>query len=216
MRLPGIGNSKQAVLLACLAVVLVLAVVRWRPGGAPPPPAATASRGRSAAAALGEDAASGTARSAGRGRAHETSPEEVPILAPEDFNPPSRKQIVETGRDLFDAPREPTRRPPPTPYPPPPPPGDARYIGPMPPPPPTPTPRAPEISFRFVGTFGPKAHPIAVIQQGDRVYNVRAGDILFDKFVLRSVGYESIEVGFVGYPQTADTRVGITSNTPTP
>jgi hypothetical protein len=118
---------------------------------------------------------------------------------------------AEADRDLFDL-REPTRKPPPTPYPPPPPPGDTRFIGPLPAPGPTPTPRPPEVTFKFVGTFGPKGHPIAVIQEGDKVYNVRAGDVLFDKFVLKNVGYESIDIGFVGYPETESRRIGITPN----
>ena len=212
MALPkAIGSPRQAILLVALAVLLVLAVVRWRPGGAPPRPASApvAVQTRTASTAPGDDAAPSRAT---RGRAREVRPEEVQVIAEDDFKVRPSREGTDTGRDLFDSPREPTKKPPPTPLPPPPPPGDARFIGPLPPPPPTPTPRPPDVTFKFVGTFGPKGHPIAVIQEGDKVYNVREGDVLFDKFVLRSVGYESIDVGFVGYPEAKPTRIGITPN----
>jgi hypothetical protein len=210
--LSALGSRKQAILLGVLAVVLVLAVVRWRPGGAPSRPetrAAAAPAPRAAADAAAEE----PAPRAGRARSREkpVSPDEVPILSPEDFAVHPGPGGSDTGRDLFDL-REPTKPPPPTPFPPPPPPGDTRFIGPLPPPPPTPTPRPPDVTFKFVGTFGPKSRPIAVIQEGDRIYNVRAGDVLFDKFVLRSVGYESIDIGFVGFPETESRRIGITPN----
>ena len=200
-----------------LAIVLVLAVVRWRPGGAPSQPPAPARRRIRVPSGAGVRAADEPRRrrrgpSKTKTREKLVSPDEVPILAPEDFAVHPAPAASDTGRDLFDAPREPTKPPPPTPYPPPPPPGDTRFIGPLPPPPPTPTPRPPEVSFKFVGTFGPKAHPIAVIQEGDKVYNVRVGDVLFDKYVLRSVGYESIDIGFVGFPETESQRIGITPN----
>jgi hypothetical protein len=215
-RIAALGSKKQAILLAVLAVVLVLAVVRWRPGGgapAPSPSATVAARqGRSASAADDSPAATAPALpSRGGSRVREVKPDDVPIIDPDDFKVPAPRDAADTGRDLFDL-REPTRKPPPTPYPPPPPPGDTRFIGPLPAPGPTPTPRPPEITFKFVGTFGPKGHPIAVILDGDKVYNVRAGDILFDKFVLRSVGYESIDIGFVGYADTESRRIGITPN----
>ena len=82
-------------------------------------------------------------------------------------------------------------------------------MGPLPPPPPTPTPKPPDVSFKFLGSFGPKDNPIAVIQQGDEIFNARAGDTLFGKFVLRKVGYESIDVGFVGFAQTESKRLPI-------
>jgi hypothetical protein len=85
-----------------------------------------------------------------------------------------------------------------------------RFVGPLPPPPPTPTPKPPDIAFKFIGTFGPKEHPIAVVQQGDQVLNVRTGDTLFGKFILKKVGYESIDVGFVGFPESETRRLGIT------
>lgn len=208
-KLSALGSKRQAALLGVLAILLVLAVVRWRPGGSPPRPAGPAV-GRAPAAGDVDDSALGRG-ARGRSREKEVSPDEVPILAPEDFAVRSSHGATDPGRDLFDL-REPTRRPPPTPFPPPPPPGDARFIGPLPPPPPTPTPKPPEVTFKFVGTFGPKSRPIAVIQEGDKVFNVRAGDVLFDKFVLRSVGYESIDIGFVGFPETETRRIGITPN----
>ena len=72
-------------------------------------------------------------------------------------------------------------------------------MGPLPPPPPTPTPAPPSIPFKFIGSFGPRERPIAVLAAGDRLVNARAGDVVFDRFILRKVGYESIDVGYVGF-----------------
>jgi hypothetical protein len=209
-----LGSRRQAILLGSLAVVLLLAVVRWRPGGDAPAPAQVAARpaaaGPSAPKAGGEV---GEEASPARGRrpaTKEVNPEDVPVLDPKDFAPATgAKGSGDPGRDLFEL-REPTRPPLPTPTPAPPAPGDVRFVGPMPPPPPTPTPKPPEIGFKFIGSFGPKEHPIAVVQQGEQVLNVRAGDTLFGKFILRKVGYESIDVGFVGFPETETRRLGIT------
>ncbi len=134
--------------------------------------------------------------------------DEVPVINKEDFNPPRGAGGVDGGRDLFDL-RDPTRPPPPTPTPRPPAPGEGAFVGPLPPPPPTPTPKPPDVTFKFLGSFGPKENPIAVIQQGDEIFNARAGDTLFGKFVLRKVGYESIDVGFVGFAQAESKRLPI-------
>ena len=210
----GLGSKRQAYLLAALAVLLLLFVVRWRPGGGPEaaPTASADLRGPHAGnASLDGDAPAPAPVARERRSTKITSPDEVPLLKPEDFDPSSvRGGSADTGRDLFGFAKEPTRIPPPTPTPHGPLPGEAGYIGPMPPPPPTPTPKPPDITFKFLGTFGPKDHPIAVIQQGDAIYNVRAGDVLFSKFVLRKVGYESIDVGFVGFADSETKRVGIT------
>lgn len=213
MKLPGsIGSRRQAILLAALAFLLLMAVVRWRPGGgdapAPGSGAALARPGRSDAGGVADEAAPAATRGR-RLAAKEVSPDEVPILSVKDFAPAPVHGPADPGRDLFDL-REPTLRPPPTPTPAPPGPGDPRFIGPLPPPPPAPTPKPPEIAFKFIGTFGSKEHPIAVVQQGDEILNVRAGDTLFGKFVLRKVGYESIDVGFVGFPPSETRRLGIT------
>ncbi len=203
---PSVGSKKQGILLAILAAVLLLAVVRWRPGGAAPPASRVA---RPGADPIAEEAPATAARGGRRGAGKEVSPDEVPIISAKDLGPAPARGGADTGRDLFDL-REPTRRPPPTPTPAPPAPGDVRFVGPLPPPPPTPTPAPPEVTFKFLGTFGAKDHPIAVVQLGDQIFNARAGDTLFGKFVLRRVGYESIDVGFVGFPQSETRRVGIT------
>jgi hypothetical protein len=130
----------------------------------------------------------------------------------EDLNPPRARRAGEDGRNIFDL-RVPTLPPPPTPTPPPPPPpapGSASFVGPLPPPLPTPTPVPPEINFKFIGTFGPRDHPIAVLLMGDQLLNARAGDVVFDRFILRNIGYESVDVGFVGYPPASTRRLGIT------
>ncbi len=206
-----LGSRRQAILLASLGIVLLLAVVRWRPGGEAT--ARVAARPDSAGPSAQKAGAVGEETSPARGRrpaTREVNPEDVPLLDPNDFAPATgARGNGDPGRDLFEL-REPTRPPLPTPTPAPPAPGDVRFIGPLPPPPPTPTPKPPEIGFKFIGSFGPKEHPIAVVQQGDQVLNGRAGDTLFGKFILRKVGYESIDVGFVGFPEAETRRLGIT------
>jgi len=50
-----------------------------------------------------------------------------------------------------------------------------------------------------------------VLVSGDQVVNARSGDVVFARFILRKVGYESIDVGFVGFAPTETRRVGISS-----
>ena len=210
--IPGkMGSRRQAILLGVLAAVLALFVVRWRSSGSRSAGIATvrpATPGASTPTDIAAEPAPARPR-AGSSKKNVTA-EDVPSISPEDLRP-RPPHSVSTERDLFDL-REPTRPPPPTPTPAPPPPpqpGDPRYVGPLPPPPPTPTPAPPPISFKFVGSFGPRDRPIAVLAAGDRIVNARAGDTVFEQFILRRVGYESIDVGFVGFPEREKRRVGI-------
>ncbi len=196
-------NARQVVLFGILGVLLLFAV-RWRSSGlraAPPPPGVASDPLADAAPARPR---------AGAGARKTISAEEVTSISKDDLRPrPPRAASGE--RDLFD-PREPTHTPAPTATPPPPPPpepGDPRYVGPLPPPPPTPTPAPPAIPFKFIGSFGPRERPIAVLGAGERLVNARAGDKVFDQFILRRVGYESIDVGFVGFPDSEVRRIGI-------
>lgn len=199
-----LGTSRQALLAAALAVVLFFAIVRWR---GKDQPAASAPPGADVAR-IEEEPRRGGGRG---GRARDVSPDEVPMISSDDLDPRPAGAGAGPSRDLFDF-REPTPRPLPAPTPPPPPPpapGEARFVGPLPPPPPPPTPAPPEITFRFIGTFGPRERPIAVLVAGDQVLNARSGDVVFDRFILRKVGYESIDVGFVGFATGETRRLGI-------
>jgi len=211
MKAPSPATRRQLYILAALAVVLILAVVKWggKGSGEAPSPAPS----RVAGAAGPEDEGAAAARPRPRaGREKVVAPEDVPFVSVEDLNPPRARRAGDDGRNIFDL-RVPTLPPPPTATPPPPPPpapGSAAFVGPLPPPLPTPTPVPPEINFKFIGTFGPRDHPIAVLLMGDQLLNAHVGDVVFDRFILRNIGYESVDVGFVGYPPASTRRLGIT------
>jgi hypothetical protein len=196
-----IGTRRQAILFGSLAVVLLFAVVKWSAReksapveasipapaaerGAPPPPFA---RNR-------------------KPPARPVAPEEIPHLTARDLEPHVRGGAIDTGRDLFDF-REPTPTPPPVPTPAP---TIPPTFGPPGPPTPLPTPAPPSISFQLIGIFGQKERPIAVLRSGDQITNARKGDVVFGQFKIQNVGYESIDVGFVGFPPAESRRLPIT------
>jgi hypothetical protein len=78
---------------------------------------------------------------------------------------------------------------------------------PVPPPPPPPVP--PAFDFKYIGTFGGAANPIATFARNGEIVNVHAGDTIDGKFILRSIGIESVEIGYVGFPPDQRTRVPI-------
>lgn len=182
----------QIALLGTLFALLLLMILRTGPGSSSSAPAAVRAQGDP-----GEERATGF----GRGKESKISPEDIPDIDSAAFSTRPGK-VSPAARDLFKF-KEPP--PPPRKYVPPPPqyiaPNDPRFIGPRPPPPPPPPPTPPPIPFQFTGTFGPVRRPIAVILEGDRLSVVRTGDVVDEKFIIRNVGYESLDVGFVGFPE---------------
>jgi hypothetical protein len=73
-------------------------------------------------------------------------------------------------------------------------------------------PHLPEIDLRFLGSFGPRSQPIAVFADagGSNIYNAREGDTLEGKFIVRKIGYESVDLAFVGFPDVPARRLGVT------
>jgi hypothetical protein len=202
MKAPALGTRKQAILFGALAVLLLFAVVKW--SGRDKTPAAPAP------GAVAEKREAPPARG-GRPRVRTVGPEEIPLLTERDLDPRLGAGGSDPIRDLFDF-REPTPTPPPVPTPaptPPPGPGQPGFVGPLPPPPPTPTPAPPEITFRLMGIFGPTDRPIAALLNGDQLINAREGDVVLRDFRIQKIGYESIDVGFVGFPPTESRRLGI-------
>ncbi|MEP6768157.1 MAG: hypothetical protein ABJC61_05775 [Acidobacteriota bacterium] len=208
-----LGNRKQLGWLLVAATFLVLVVVRWRSAPAAPAASTPTTSARSAgtpAPAGAPDEDRPTARARNRDVKPATA-DDVPIITTKDLDPQRGRPGAPGSRNLFDL-RAPTPIPPPTPTPAPPPPpapGSGAFIGPLPPPPPTPTPAPPEIGFKFIGTLGPKDRPFAVLVQGDQIINARTGEVVFDRFIVRRVGYESVDVGFVGFAPSHVRRIGI-------
>jgi hypothetical protein len=74
-----------------------------------------------------------------------------------------------------------------------------------PPQPPVPVP--PQFTMKYIGTFGPANNPIATFNGNGEIVNVRVGETIDGKFILRSIGIESVENGYVGFPADQKTRI---------
>jgi hypothetical protein len=72
-------------------------------------------------------------------------------------------------------------------------------------PPPKPVP--PQFTLKYIGTFGPPSNPIATFNGNGQIVNVRVGETFDGKFILLSIGIESVEIGYVGFPTDVKTRV---------
>ena len=82
-----------------------------------------------------------------------------------------------------------------------------KYIKEHPPAPPPPTP--PPFSYKYIGTFGPANDPIATFSGNGQIVNVRVGETFDGKFILRGIGIESVDIGYVGFPADVKTRVPV-------
>jgi hypothetical protein len=82
-----------------------------------------------------------------------------------------------------------------------PPPQDVRPTPPVPQPPP--------VDVVFLGSFGPQTRRLAVFSDGAEIYNVLEGEILKEQFVVVRIGFESADVGFVGFPDAPAKRLEI-------
>ena len=121
----------------------------------------------------------------------------------------SQSGSYKSERNLF-AYKEPPPPPPPKPQP--------RMIvePPLPPPPPVPVappapvvPQPPQFPYHYIGTFGTANNPIATFSNSGEIVNVHVGETIDGKFVLRSIGIESVEIGYVGFPADVKTRIPI-------
>lgn len=80
-----------------------------------------------------------------------------------------------------------------------------RLHPPVPPPPPPPVP--PQFTYKYIGTFGSPESPIATFSGNGEIVNVRVGETIAGKFILRNIGIESVDIGYVGFPPDVHTRV---------
>lgn len=183
-------ETRQKLLLAVLLVVLAFVAVRT----------VRQFSGSGSPGAVGRPAATREARDAGAaaGSGFEIVELELDRLQqkPGEFEP---------GRDPFryrqnEAPKAPPPRRKPKPQPQRPKPQPAAQQQPARPSPPTP-------DFVFLGSFGPEEKRIAVFSDKQEIFNVMEGDVLKEDFVVRKIGYESADVGFVHFPEEPARRL---------
>lgn len=77
----------------------------------------------------------------------------------------------------------------------------------IPPPPPPLTP--PPFTYKFLGTFGTPARPLAVFSSGDEIVNVRVGETFGGQFILLHIGIETVDIGFKGFPPDVRQRIPV-------
>lgn len=111
------------------------------------------------------------------------------------------------GRDPFRFRPKEVAKPPPPPPPPPPKPAEDK-------PKPRPKrpqqaakPRPPEPAFKFLGSFGPRDGLIAVFSDNVEIFNVAEGDVFKEAFVVKKIGYESADIGWVDFPNEPARRL---------
>lgn len=76
-----------------------------------------------------------------------------------------------------------------------------------PPPPPPPKPEPPAFTYKYIGTFGSPGNPIATFARDGEIVNARVGDVVEGKYILRGIGIESVEIGFIGFPPDERRRI---------
>lgn len=79
---------------------------------------------------------------------------------------------------------------------------------------PTPTPTAtpiipPAIPYKAIGRFGPRDAPIVTLEEGGRLLNVREGDVLDGRFLVKKINRESVDFAFVGLPPDITRRLPV-------
>jgi hypothetical protein len=70
-------------------------------------------------------------------------------------------------------------------------------------------PKPPQVTFGYLGSFGPAARRIAVLSDGANIWNAREGDIVEGKFEVAKIGLESVDIKFVGFPDTPPLRLAV-------
>jgi hypothetical protein len=70
-------------------------------------------------------------------------------------------------------------------------------------------PKPPSVDVNFLGSFGPPDRRIAVFSDGEAIYNALAGDVLEEKFIVAGIGYESVDLSYVDFPELPPKRLAV-------
>ena len=72
-------------------------------------------------------------------------------------------------------------------------------------------PKPPEFTMEYLGLFGPPDKRIAVFSNGKTEVIAREGEVIDNKFIVARIGYESVDIRFVGFPDWPAKRLGVRS-----
>jgi hypothetical protein len=179
-----------AALLGVLAVVVIVAAIRFLGGGG------------MAGSATGSGGLEYTARN-------------IPPLEISGVRGTTGEQVDSEGNPFaYRPPPTPTRNltPPPTPIP-------RATMPPRPTPTPRiaygldgrPKPPPPPFNREYIGYLGPKPMLVAAFRKGGQdstdIEVAVVGDVIDDIYIVRAIGLESVTIGFVGYDVSEDTSV---------
>jgi hypothetical protein len=70
-------------------------------------------------------------------------------------------------------------------------------------------PKPPPFTMSYLGSFGPPSRRIAVFSDGKTIYNALKGEVLAGKFIVAEIGYESVDIRFVGFPDWPPQRLAV-------
>lgn len=70
-------------------------------------------------------------------------------------------------------------------------------------------PKPPPFTLQYLGKFGPAERPIAVFTDGKTILNVQEGEVIQGKFIVGQIGFESVEIQFVEFPNWPSQRLPV-------
>ncbi len=72
-----------------------------------------------------------------------------------------------------------------------------------------PSPHPADFDLQYLGRFGPSDKQIAVFTKGKMILNKQEGEVIDDQFIVARIGYEAVDIRFVGFPDVPAKRVGL-------
>lgn len=73
----------------------------------------------------------------------------------------------------------------------------------------TPKKEPPYFNYKYLGFFGPKDKKLAVFSDGKEIIDVFEGETIMDKFIVKKIGFESVTIGFVGFPEDITQKIEV-------
>lgn len=70
-------------------------------------------------------------------------------------------------------------------------------------------PKPAPFTMSYLGSFGPPERRLAVFTDGKTIYNAQEGEVLGQKFIVAHIGYESVDIQFVGFSDWPALRLAV-------